>query len=188
LPLDYLMSSNVDQNEILNPDASMKIIKPNVPYTYFTLSTNREIEGINTDGKIDFEDFEAGFSKDLPWQHFGRVHWFVTSKDAYSGISSAQSGPIGNSETTSMSVALDCRSGHVSFWFKISSEKSRDYLRFDIDGIEQGRWSGRLDWTEAVFPVNEEMRTFTWRYTKDYSISEGDDRTLVDYIKFPDSY
>ena len=55
LPMNYI---EMDPDKV--PGASnmtIKIIKPNVPYAWFTLSTNREIIDINEDSISDYNDF-----------------------------------------------------------------------------------------------------------------------------------
>ncbi len=63
LTMDNIISIDVDPNVlldpncILDPNIPVKIIEPNVPYTEFTLSTNREIIDINDDRIIDLNDY-----------------------------------------------------------------------------------------------------------------------------------
>jgi len=82
-------------------------------------------------------------------------------------------------------VTLACVSGNITFYRKVSSESGCDYLRFYIDGVEKGDWSGEEDWGEASFSVTEGTRTFEWTYSKDGSVSEGDDTAWIDDIAFP---
>jgi len=58
-------------------------------------------------------------------------------------------------------------------------------LKFYIDGVRKGRWSGEEDWAEVSFPVTAGRRTFEWTYSKDGSESEGDDTAWIDDIVFP---
>ena len=73
----------------------------------------------------------------------------------------------------------------ISFFYKVSSEGSYDYLRFYIDNSEMGAWSGEVSWTEAVYPVSSGEHTFRWVYDKDGSVDSGSDRGWIDYIVFP---
>ena len=41
------------------------------------------------------------------------------------------------------------------------------------------------DWTEVSFDVTAGTRTFTWTYSKDSSVSRGDDTAWIDDIEFP---
>jgi endoglucanase len=58
-------------------------------------------------------------------------------------------------------------------------------LTFYIDGAEQDRWSDEEKWTKVSFPVIQGRRTFEWTYSKDSSVSEGDDTAWIDDITFP---
>ncbi|MBN1973721.1 MAG: hypothetical protein JW787_08790 [Sedimentisphaerales bacterium] len=58
LPLDYLLSKNLNPDEITDPNITVKLIEPNVPYAWFTLSTSREIADINDNGIIDINDYK----------------------------------------------------------------------------------------------------------------------------------
>ncbi len=130
------------------------------------------------------EGFEHGFET-LPWEHSGDVSWEVTSWETYAGGYSARAGEVDDEESSALSVTLDCVAGEVSFWVKVSSESGFDSLRFYIDDEEIREWSGDLDWQEVSFPVEAGRHTFRWTYSKDSSVSEGDDTAWVDEIMFP---
>jgi hypothetical protein len=82
-------------------------------------------------------------------------------------------------------VTLDCHDGDISFYCKVSSESSSDYLQFYIDGAKQDEWSGEQDWIQVSFPVIAGTRIFEWTYSKDSSVSDGDDTAWIDDIIFP---
>jgi thioredoxin 1 len=82
-------------------------------------------------------------------------------------------------------VILDCVSGDITFYRKVSSELGCDYLEFYIDGVEKGEWSGEEDWAEVSFHVDGGTKTFEWVYSKDASVSTGDDTAWIDDIVFP---
>jgi len=92
---------------------------------------------------------------------------------------------IDHDESTILQVTLDCVLGDILFYCKVSSERGFDYLKFYIDGVEKGRWSGEEDWAEVSFSVTAGKRTFKWTYSKDSSVSEGDDTAWIDDIVFP---
>ncbi len=132
------------------------------------------------------ESFESGDYTMLDWQMYGDADWSTVTTEAYAGSYSSKSGSISDHDTTQMSVTLDVVSdGDISFYYRVSSEDRYDWLRFYIDGIQQDRWSGIIDWTKATFPVTAGTRTFAWRYTKDVNTSEGEDCAWVDLIVFP---
>ncbi len=80
---------------------------------------------------------------------------------------------------------MSVRDGDVAFYRKVSSESGSDYLKFYIDRVKQGEWSGEQDWVEVSYPVTAGIRTFEWTYSKDGSASNGDDTAWIDDIVFP---
>ena len=130
------------------------------------------------------EDFETNDFSKFPWEHYGDKNWTVTSWQSLSGAYSAQAGAIEDDESTTLQVRVDCASGNITFHCKVSSESGYDYLKFYIDGVEKGNWSGEEDWAEESFPVAEGTRTFEWTYSKDGSMSEGEDTAWIDDIEF----
>jgi len=134
---------------------------------------------------LSTEDFETDdFSKFL-WSSHGDESWDTTRQERHSGRYSAQSGLIDDGESTTLEVSVDCASGDITFCRKVSSESCCDHLKFEVDGVEKGSWAGEEDWAEVSFPVDEGTRTFEWTYSKDDSVSEGDDTAWVDDIVFP---
>jgi hypothetical protein len=131
------------------------------------------------------EGFETNDFSKHPWVHAGDEDWSTTGREKHSGVYSAESGAITDDERSDLQVTLDCVTGNITFCRKVSSESGFDVLKFYIDGVEQGKWSGREDWTEVSFPVMEGTRTFEWTYSKDDSVSEGDDTAWIDDIVFP---
>jgi hypothetical protein len=131
------------------------------------------------------EDFEtADFSK-FPWINSGDGNWDITFLELYAGTYSAEAGQISDNQRTTLKVSIECIAGDITFYRRISSERSCDYLRFSIDGVEMAKWSGTEDWDVATFPVEEGTRIFEWTYSKDGSISRGYDSAWIDEIVFP---
>ncbi len=131
------------------------------------------------------EAFETGDFSSVSWEFSGDANWLVTSEERNSGNHSAQAGSIEDNESSTLEVTLDCFSGDISFYCKVSSESDFDYLYFYIDGVKQDQWSGERDWIQVSFPVTTGTRTFKWTYTKDGSESGGDDTAWIDDIIFP---
>ena len=75
--------------------------------------------------------------------------------------------------------------GDLTFMYKVSSENNYDKLHFYMDNQEKGTWSGTVDWTEFTQPVTAGQHTFKWSYTKDSSVSSGEDCAWIDDILFP---
>lgn len=132
-----------------------------------------------------FEDFETGDFNSFPWESSGDADWSITSDDKYTGIYSARAGAITHNQSTSLEVTLNSISGNISFYPKVSSEPVYDVLRFYIDDVETGSWSGTQDWAQVSYPVSAGFRTFKWTYSKDGSISSESDTAWIDDIEFP---
>jgi len=137
------------------------------------------------DEQCAVEDFETGDFSKFPWEHEGDIHWITTLFKEHTGNYSANAyiGYPDNPASTTLRVTLDCRSGNITFYQKLSTGRSSDYLNFFIDGEEKGRWSGEEDWAKMSFPVTADRRTFEWTYTKTTGI--GDDGVWIDDIEFP---
>ena len=131
------------------------------------------------------EDFETDDFSKFSWMHSGDDYWAITQRQKHSGAYSAKAGEIDDDESSILRVNVQCVSGNITFYRKVSSESGYDYLKLYIDGVEKGDWSGEEDWAEVSFPVDEGKRTFEWTYSKDGSASGGDDTAWIDDIVFP---
>jgi len=131
------------------------------------------------------EDIETNDFSKFPWEHSGDASWDTTRQERYSGTYSARAGTIDHDERATLRVTLDCVSGDITFYRKVSSESDYDYLEFYIDSVEMDKWSGEEDWAEVSFYVDGGKRTFEWTYSKDGSESGGDDTAWIDDIVFP---
>ncbi|MCB9595862.1 MAG: hypothetical protein H6719_24285 [Sandaracinaceae bacterium] len=134
------------------------------------------------------EGFEATA---LPagWTTSGSASWTVTTAQAHGGARSARSGAITHSQTTSLFyTAMYGAAGSVSFWRRVSSESSYDYLEFYLDGALQDRWAGSLTtWTRQSYSVAAGSHSLEWRYLKDGSVSSGDDAGFIDDVVVTDA-
>jgi carboxypeptidase T len=129
--------------------------------------------------------FESGLFEPQ-WVFGGNAPWVITTEAPYDGLFCARSGNIGDNQSSQMSIELNLTSGGiVSFFRKVSSETNYDFLKFYIDDVQQGQWSGTLGWEEVTYPVTAGLHTFKWSYIKDANTIGGSDRAWVDYIIFP---
>jgi len=128
------------------------------------------------------EDFETGDFSKYEWQHSGNANWGIVSDVKYEGTYAAKSGTITHSQTSTIEITLDTTFENISFYGKVSSESNYDYLRFYIDGTEQDKWSGTVDWTQHTYTITPGEHTFKWSYTKDGSVSNGSDCAWIDDI------
>ncbi|NOR43967.1 MAG: T9SS type A sorting domain-containing protein [Candidatus Delongbacteria bacterium] len=131
------------------------------------------------------ENFETGDFSLFPWTFGGSANWTIETSYPYEGSYCARSEDISENQTTDMIVNVDyVIQGNVSFQYKTSSEGNYDYLKFYIDGIEQGKWSGVTSWNEVSFTVGSGSHNFKWTYQKDGSTSYGSDCAWIDRIVF----
>ena len=143
-------------------------------------------ETFNRSIGLILEDFETGNFSAFPWEFGGDADWSIVTVSPYEGVYCAKSGTITHSQTSELILNAEINAaGDVSFYRKVSSESSYDYLEFYIDDILQERWSGTVAWSEVSYPVTVGEREFKWRYSKDSSVSTGSDCAWIDYIIFP---
>ncbi|HON18111.1 MAG TPA: M14 family zinc carboxypeptidase [Salinivirgaceae bacterium] len=130
---------------------------------------------------ISFEDGQIpnGFSQ-------GNYPWTVVQGTAYDGNKSLQSGTITHNQTSSISFTFNAQeAGTVSFFVKVSSESNYDKFKFFIDNVEKTSLSGEVNWTEKSFAVTAGQHTLRWEYSKDGSVSNGQDAAWIDFISIP---
>lgn len=136
---------------------------------------------------IILEDFETGNFSAYPWIQ-GTTPWTVVNTGAYAGTYAAKSGLITASGSTTMQTTrILTTGGTLSFYYKVSSEATYDFLKFYIDGTLQNSWSGEVAWTQATYALAAGTRTLKWEYTKDTSVDNGSDCAWIDNIVFPAS-
>ena len=108
-----------------------------------------------TSGTRLSDNFESGNLNILPWTTSGNVSWAVTNSSMHGGSYAVQA-PVndGRPEARALQLTQNCPSRHHQFLVLTSdSEQNYDYLKFYIDGVQQGAWSGTVAWTQASFPV-----------------------------------
>ncbi|MCF8295474.1 MAG: T9SS type A sorting domain-containing protein [Bacteroidales bacterium] len=147
----------------------------------------QEIEAIVGIG-LTIESFELNDTLILPWTFTGDSLWFEDTSYAFEGSQSLRSGIITHNQTSSVSiVSTVAMNGFIKFHKMVSSESGYDFLKFYIDSVELGSWSGALDWAQHAFPVQAGLHIFEWKYLKDVSVDNGLDAAFIDQIIFPAS-
>ncbi|MBE0537625.1 MAG: SUMF1/EgtB/PvdO family nonheme iron enzyme [Phycisphaerae bacterium] len=154
---------------------------------------------LNKDGRVDGSDlalmaetwgteeapieegFESGDFTYLDWRHSGDASWVVVSDVRHAGVYSARSGVIGHKQQSTLELTLETSFTEISFYCKTSSEGG-DHLRFYINDVEVGAWSGDRDWVRSPFFMTPGRHTFKWSYTKDFTGSQGLDCAWIDRI------
>ncbi len=132
------------------------------------------------------EDFETGNFTAYNWVNTSALPWTITNTSVNGGAFAARSGPIGNSDNTSLQIPMNVSANdNISFAYRVSTESGYDFLKFYIDDIEKGSWSGEVAWSNVSFPVTPGNHTFKWTYIKDVSVTGGLDAVFIDDIFFP---
>jgi alpha-tubulin suppressor-like RCC1 family protein len=119
----------------------------------------------------------------LVWSTSGNAAWFGEAAVTHDGVSAAQSGPITDSQTSTLQTTV-VGAGTGTFWWKVSSEQWFDYLSFYIDGVMQASISGDTGWQQQAFAVANGSHTLKWTYAKDPSVSAGADAGWLDQVTF----
>lgn len=131
------------------------------------------------------EGFETGDFSAYDWSFVSNTNWVISNSEPYAGEYCAKSGAIGNNQSTSIVLFLEIpSSGNIGFLKKVSSELGFDYLRFYIDDVQKGQWSGNANWSYTQFPVSIGPHIFKWSYVKDHGTVSGSDCAWIDNISF----
>jgi len=108
--------------------------------------------------------------------------WVGVDHRSIYGGDALQSGDTANSDESSISTAVT-GPGAVGFYWRVSSEASKDYLNVYLDGIKQASISGSVDWRQQVVALTAGAHTIRWSYAKDSATSVGEDAGYVDRLR-----
>ena len=136
----------------------------------------------------DPEGFETGVP--ACWVNSAdNLAWSQVNTSPHGGTYCMKSGGFNvNNANSIFQITLNIASaGNINFWNKVSSESGFDFLKFYIDGVEKGSWSGTVAWAEQSYLVTVGNHTFKWAYTKNNSVYNGSDCAWIDDIVFPTS-
>ncbi len=114
----------------------------------------------------------------------GSADWFSQSETYYDDYDAVQSGSITHDQESWLQTSVN-GAGTVSFYWMVSSEGNYDCLEFYIDSTLQDQISGSEDWYNMTSEITGSgLHTLEWRYSKDGSMSRGDDCGWVDYVEW----
>ena len=119
----------------------------------------------------------------LLWTTGGEAPWVAQTDTTQDGEDAAASGRIDNSQSTWVQTTVT-GPGTLFFWWKVSSEYHYDFLQFLYEGYLQDEISGDEDWQQSGWTIPAGTHTLRWQYTKDSSVSEGEDRAWLDQVSF----
>jgi hypothetical protein len=137
------------------------------------------------------ETFEGGTintTGPFNWSTPDVLGWEISDVVSFTGNYSLCPGLTYDSLTNIIEIQAEVyEDDSISFVCKVSSEEGYDFLRFYIDDVQQGEWTGQTDWSIVTYPVSKGTRNFKWAYEKDEEYYSGADRAWIDDIFFPES-
>jgi hypothetical protein len=93
---------------------------------------------------------------------------------------------IGDNASSELNMQINVISADsLSFYRKVSSELNYDFLKFKIDGVEAGSWSGELDWSRVAYKMTTGSHLLKWVYSKDGTVTGISDAAWIDFVVFP---
>jgi hypothetical protein len=169
--------------EYAQPRVKIENKTQTVQYLNGSLLSATEIISVipnNTDVQngLDLSNEIQAFTKPGP-----KSSWRKITINTHDGIDAAQSGAIGDNETSECSIRL-FGPGTLSFWWKTSSSYS-DYLNITIDNNTPfTSISGIRSWEKKTIKLGPGEHFIRWIYKKDSSYSYGLDCGWVDQVVF----
>ena len=131
---------------------------------------------------------EAVDAPELVWTNGGTGVWTGQTTTVHDGVDAAESAQIGFNSRSNWIQTTVSGPGTLKFWWRVSSETNWDYLTFLVDGTSNRGISGEAAWQQASNRVAAGAHALRWRYGKDTSLSNGQDRGWVDQVSYvPDA-
>lgn len=112
----------------------------------------------------------------------GAACWVGVRSASHDGFDSVQSGDIGDSGRSILTIVLEGPAAYRFYW-KVSSEPDRDVLKLVVDGEERESISGEVDWTTYSFSLAPGEHLVQFIYEKDGSNSQFEDCGWVDDLR-----
>jgi len=135
---------------------------------------------------LQIEDFETGDFTAYEWIMGMANNWQIVEDVVYEGSFAAKSAQIADDQLSELKINMFVyQQDEISFYRKVSSESGYDFLKFYVDEMQVAQWSGEIDWELVELDIPEGQHTLKWVYSKDGSVSNGNDCAWIDYITFP---
>ncbi len=119
----------------------------------------------------------------LVWTTGGDANWFGQTTNTHDTVDAAQSGAIGDDESSWIETTVT-GPGTLSFWWKASSEDGGDYLEFLMDGSFQTDLTGNFGWFQGNYSIAAGSHTLRWNYYKDSCCPDYLDAGFLDEVSF----
>lgn len=121
----------------------------------------------------------------LIWTTGGNAPWFSQTTTTHDTVDAAQSGAIGNNQSSWVQTTVT-GPGTLEFWWNVDSDDniSYDYLEFTIDGNYESEIAGSWGWDSYWIELGPGSHTLRWTYWKDSSDTAGTDAGFLDEVSF----
>ncbi len=128
---------------------------------------------------------DAVDAHELTWTTGGDAPWFFQTDETNDGVDAAQSGPIGDDESSWIETTVQ-GPGKVSFWWRASTDSffSYDWLEFTINGAYWDEIAGDSGWMYYELELGPGTYDLRWTYYKDFEGSDGLDAVFLDEFNF----
>lgn len=165
--------------------------------THVSTLLSAVVKGLTATQAFDFcmgfieEGFERGEFNSEFWTNDPTHPWTISQEDPYEGSYCAKSGTITHDQNSRLSLTYKSVDSHdftFSFFLRVSSETNYDFLIFSVDGEILEQWSGEQPWEEHSYQISPGVHTYSWLYSKDYSVSNDGDCAWLDYITLPPDF
>lgn len=121
----------------------------------------------------------------LSWSTGGQAAWVVQTTNNHDNVDAAQSGPIGDNQSSWIQTTVT-GPGLLEFWWNVDSDDnfSYDYLEFTVDGNYENDIGGNWGWDSYSIELGSGSHTLRWTYYKDSSDAAGADAGYLDEVSF----
>jgi len=133
---------------------------------------------------------QLGMALDTPesqaWTTSGNGAWFGQYESSHDGQDAASSPPLGGNANAVLSTVLT-GPGTLGFRWRVSSRPNTHYLTLLLDGVAQpGAISGTTmtGWDQVSLAIPAGSHTVSWRYAKNGTTGQGEDRGWVDRVTY----
>ena len=128
-----------------------------------------------------------GAAVDAPqfnWTTFFNNPWIGQATVTRDGVDAAASPPLVNAWYTSIDATIT-GPGVLTFWWKVSSEPGRDFLRFELNNsflTTVPPISGEVGWQQRSVHLGPGQNGVRWSYAKGGTGAGGADRAWLDQV------
>ncbi|MGL4401179.1 MAG: DUF7035 domain-containing protein [Luteolibacter sp.] len=114
----------------------------------------------------------------------GNPGWSHQTSETHDGIDAAASDPTEDLEESIFQTTVT-GPGTLSFRWRVDSEEAGDFLSVELQSTSEFHGiSGNTAWAERSVYIPAGSQTVIWKYAKNGSVAEGEDRGWVDQVRF----